>query len=422
MNLSEKDRRYVWHPFTQMRDWTAAEPLIIARAEGNELIDTDGRRYLDGVSSLWVNLHGHHRRELDDAVRAQLDRVAHSTLLGLANVPSIELAERLVKIAPPGLSRVFYSDSGSTAVEVALKIAFQYQKQRGHAEKRKFLALTDAYHGDTVGAVSVGGIDLFHEIFHSLLFHVLRVQPSIDALEQMLAEHGHELAALVVEPLVQGAAGMLMQPPGFLRAARELCSRHEVLLVCDEVATGFGRTGTMFACEQESVSPDLLCLAKGISGGYLPLAATLATEQIYSAFLGQYEQKLTFFHGHTYTGNPLACAAGIASLDLFERDHVLEKLQPKIGRLHARLDEQLRPLKPVVEIRRRGFMVGVELGPYAYEQAIGARVCMDLRARGVILRPLGNVIVMMPPLSITDDEIDRLVDATRAAIAAVCGA
>ncbi|HXU71938.1 MAG TPA: adenosylmethionine--8-amino-7-oxononanoate transaminase [Polyangia bacterium] len=422
MNLSEKDRRYVWHPFTQMRDWTAAEPLIIARAEGNELIDTDGRRYLDGVSSLWVNLHGHHRRELDDAVRAQLDRVAHSTLLGLANVPSIELAERLVKIAPPGLSRVFYSDSGSTAVEVALKIAFQYQKQRGHAEKRKFLALTDAYHGDTVGAVSVGGIDLFHEIFHSLLFHVLRVPPSIDALEQMLAEHGHELAALVVEPLVQGAAGMLMQPPGFLRAARELCSRHEVLLVCDEVATGFGRTGTMFACEQESVSPDLLCLAKGISGGYLPLAATLATEQIYSAFLGQYEQKLTFFHGHTYTGNPLACAAGIASLDLFERDRVLEKLQPKIGRLHARLDEQLRPLKPVVEIRRRGFMVGVELGPYAYEQAIGARVCMDLRARGVILRPLGNVIVMMPPLSITDDEIDRLVDATRAAIAAVCGA
>jgi len=422
MNLSEKDRRYVWHPFTQMRDWTAAEPLIIARAEGNELIDTDGRRYLDGVSSLWVNLHGHHRRELDDAVRAQLDRVAHSTLLGLANVPSIELAERLVKIAPPGLSRVFYSDSGSTAVEVALKIAFQYQKQRGHAEKRKFLALTDAYHGDTVGAVSVGGIDLFHEIFHSLLFHVLRVQPSIDALEQMLAEHGHELAALVVEPLVQGAAGMLMQPPGFLRAARELCSRHEVLLVCDEVATGFGRTGTMFACEQESVSPDLLCLAKGISGGYLPLAATLATEQIYSAFLGQYEQKLTFFHGHTYTGNPLACAAGIASLDLFERDRVLEKLQPKIGRLHARLDEQLRPLKPVVEIRRRGFMVGVELGPYAYEQAIGARVCMDLRARGVILRPLGNVIVMMPPLSITDDEIDRLVDATHAAIAAVCGA
>ena len=422
MNLADKDRRYVWHPFTQMRDWIAADPLIIARAEGNELIDTDGRRYLDGVSSLWVNLHGHHRRELDDAVRVQLDKVAHSTLLGLANVPSIELAERLVQIAPRGLSRVFYSDSGSTAVEVALKMAFQYQKQRGRPEKQKFLALTEAYHGDTVGAVSVGGIDLFHEIFHPLLFHVLRVAPAIDALEHMLAAHAHELAAFVVEPLVQGAAGMLMQPPGFLRAARELCSQHDVLLICDEVATGFGRTGTMFACEQEAVAPDLLCLAKGISGGYLPLAATLATEEVHSAFLGKYEQKLTFFHGHTYTGNPLACAAGIASLDLFARDRVLETLQPKIARLHARLDAELAPLAPVVEIRRRGFMVGVELGPYAYEQAIGARVCLDLRKRGVLLRPLGNVLVMMPPLSITDDEIDRLVDGTRASILEICGA
>ncbi len=422
MNLADKDRRYVWHPFTQMRDWVAAEPLIIARAEGNELIDVDGRRYLDGVSSLWVTIHGHRRREIDDAIRAQLDRVAHSTLLGLANVPSIELAERLVRIAPRGLSRVFYSDSGSTAVEVALKIAFQYQKQRGRPEKQKFLALTDAYHGDTVGAVSVGGIDLFHEIFHPLLFHVLRVPPAIDALERTLAAHAHELAAFVVEPLVQAAAGMLLQPPGFLRAARELCTKHDVLLVCDEVATGFGRTGTMFACEQEQVAPDLLCLAKGISGGYLPLAATLATDEVYGAFLGQYEQKLTFFHGHTYTGNPLACAAGIASLDVFEKERVLETLQPKIARLHARLDERLAPLAPVVEIRRRGMMVGVELGPYPYEAAMGARVCLDMRQRGVILRPLGNVLVMMPPLSITDDEIDRLVEAARASIVEVCGA
>ncbi|HEX9103811.1 MAG TPA: aminotransferase class III-fold pyridoxal phosphate-dependent enzyme, partial [Polyangia bacterium] len=297
----------------------------------------------------------------------------------------------------------------------------QYQKQRGRAEKHKFLALTDAYHGDTVGAVSVGGIDLFHEIFHPLLFHVLRVTPAIDALEAMLAAHAHELAAFVVEPLVQGAAGMLMQPPGFLRAARELCTKHDVLLICDEVATGFGRTGTMFACEQESVSPDLMCLAKGISGGYLPLAATLATEAVHAAFLGEYEQKLTFFHGHTYTGNPLACAAGIASLDIFERDRVLETLQPKIARLHARLDERIAPLPPVVEVRRRGFMIGIELGPFAYEQAIGARVCADIRKRGVILRPLGNVIVLMPPLAISDGEIDRLVDATRASIVEVCG-
>jgi len=429
MNLADKDKRYVWHPFTQMRDWNAAAPLIIERADGNELIDVDGRRYLDGISSLWVTLHGHRRRELDDAVRAQLDRVAHSTLLGLSNVPSIELAERLVAVAPRGLAKVFYSDSGSTAVEVALKIAFQYQRLRGRPEKGKFLALTEAYHGDTIGAVSVGGIDLFHEIFHPLLFHTLRIPPTLDALERALAEHAGELAALVVEPLVQGAAGMLLQPPGFLRGARELCTRHDVLLVCDEVATGFGRTGTLFACEQESVSPDLMCLAKGISGGYLPLAATLATDEIYAAFLGEHRDKRTFFHGHTYTGNPLACAAGLASLEIFARDRVLEKLPAKISRLAARLDEKLALLSHVLEIRRRGLMVGVELTrdrvnrePYAFEEAIGARVCMALRRHGVILRPLGPVIVMMPPLAITDGEIDRMVDATREAIIEVCGA
>jgi adenosylmethionine-8-amino-7-oxononanoate aminotransferase len=425
MDLREKDRAYVWHPFTQMRDWV--DPILIERGEGNELIDIDGNRYLDGVSSLWVTVHGHRRREIDDAVRAQLDRIAHSTLLGLGNVPSIELAERLVRIAPPGLTKVFYSDSGSTAVEVALKIAFQYQRQRGRREKTKFLALSEAYHGDTLGSVSVGGIDLFHEIFHPLLFNVLRVPPSIEALERMMAEHAHELAALVIEPLVQGAAGMLLQPAGFVRAARELCTRHDVLLICDEVATGFGRTGTMFACEQDSVRPDLLCLAKGISGGYLPLAATLATDEVYRAFLGEYGDKRTFFHGHTYTGNPLACAAGIASLDVFERDRVLERLQPKIGLLQARLAEQIAPLEHVLEIRQRGFMVGVELvrdratrEPYRYEEAIGARVCQAIRRHGVIVRPLGPVIVLMPPLSITEPQIEKLVTALRAGIVEVC--
>jgi adenosylmethionine-8-amino-7-oxononanoate aminotransferase len=420
MNLADKDRRYVWHPFTQMRDWVADEPLIIAAAEGNELIDVDGRRYLDGVSSLWVTVHGHRRRELDDAVRAQLERVAHSTLLGLANVPSIELAERLVAIAPKGLSKVFYSDSGSTATEVALKIAFQYQRQRGKTARRKFLALENAYHGDTIGAVSAGGIDLFHEIFHPLLFACERVAPTIAALEHAFATHGNELAACIVEPLVQGAAGMLLQPPGFLATARRLCDEHNVLLICDEVATGFGRTGTMFACEQEAVSPDLLCVAKGLSGGYLPLAATLATDDVYAAFLGQYEQKLTFFHGHTYTGNPLACAAAIASLDLFERDQVIPRLQPKIARLHALLEEKIASIPKVIEIRKRGFMIAIELGPYDYADAIGARVCRDIRRRGVILRPLGTAVVLMPPLSITDPEIDRLVDATRASILEVC--
>lgn len=421
--LADKDKRYVWHPFTQMRDWLADEPLVIERAEGNWLFDIDGKRYLDGVSSLWVAIHGHRRPEIDAAIRAQLDRVAHSTLLGLANVPSIELAERLVRIAPPGLHKVFYSDSGSTAVEIALKMAFQYWRQRGRPEKRQFLALADAYHGDTVGAVSVGGIDLFHQIFHPLLFHTQRIPARLDALAQAFADHGPSLAALVVEPLVQGAAGMLVHPPGFLRAARELSRKHDVLLICDEVATGFGRTGTMFACEQEDVAPDFLCLAKGISGGYLPLAATLATKAVFDAFLGSYGDKRTFFHGHTYTGNPLACAAALASLDVFEKDQVLSKLPPKIELLSRLLHTEVAPLAHVGEIRQRGMMVGIELvanratgEPYPYDAAIGAKVCRAARAHALLLRPLGPVVVLMPPLSVTAREIRHLVAGVAASI------
>ena len=318
-----------------MAVWPSDDPLIIERAEGNELVDDLGRRYLDGVSSLWCNVHGHRKREIDDAVRAQLDRVAHSTLLGLASVPSIELAEALVRIAPEGMTRVFYSDSGSTAVEVALKMAYQYWQQRGRPEKTRFAALTEAYHGDTVGSVSVGGMELFHGIFRGLLFGVERLpSPSpyhwtgggdpltgaLRAAERLLEEKASTLAAVVLEPLVQGAAGMWMHPPGYLRAMAELCRKHDVLLVCDEVATGFGRTGTMFAVEQEGVRPDFLCLAKGLSGGYLPLAATLTTDRVHEAFLGEFASVRTFFHGHTFTGNPLACAAALASLRLFETE------------------------------------------------------------------------------------------------------
>jgi adenosylmethionine-8-amino-7-oxononanoate aminotransferase len=423
--LADKDTRYVWHPFTQMQEWT--EPLIIERAEGNVLIDVDGRRYLDGVSSLWCNVHGHRHPALDAAIRAQLDRVAHSTLLGLANVPSIELAERLVSVAPPGLTKVFYSDSGSTAVEVALKMAFQAQQQRGQRARTRFLALREAYHGDTLGSVSIGGMELFHALFRPLLFDAIHIAPTIDALEAAFAAHGSELAAFVVEPLVQGAAGMLLQPAGFLRRARELCTQHGVFLVCDEVATGFGRTGTLFACEQENVSPDLLCLAKGITGGYLPLAATLTTDEVYRAFLAPYGEKRTFFHGHTYTGNPLACAVACASLDLFASDRVLDRARERAAQLAALLAERIAPLDHVGEIRQRGLMVGIELvreratkTPYAYEEAIGARVCADIRRRGVILRPLGPVVVLMPPLSITESEVLQLVEATRAGIEAVC--
>ncbi|MEX2106885.1 MAG: adenosylmethionine--8-amino-7-oxononanoate transaminase, partial [Solirubrobacterales bacterium] len=306
------DQDHLWHPFTQQQGWSEEEPLVIERAQGSHVIATDGRRYIDGTASLWCNVHGHRHPVIDRAVHDQLDRVAHSTMLGLSHPGAAELAARLIDIAPPGLSRVFYSDSGSTAAEIAIKIAFQYQHQRGgeHARRTSFVHLRDAYHGDTIGSVSVGGIDLFHATYRPLLFDTHAAEPG-DAgdLERILAAHGDEVAAVIVEPLVQGAAGIIAHPDGYLRSVRQLCDRHGVLLICDEVATGFGRTGTMFACEQEQVAPDLMCLAKGITGGYLPLAATLTTERIYEGFLGAPEEQRTFFHGHTYTGNPLACAA-----------------------------------------------------------------------------------------------------------------
>src|SRR3954467_15873938 len=288
VTLQDDDLQFLWHPFTQQQGWEEEGPLIVEQADRCELIDVDGRRYIDGVSSLWCNIHGHRHPVLDIAVHEQLDRMAHSTMLGLSHPPAIELARRLVELAPPGLQRVFYSDSGSTAAEVALKMAFQYWQQRGgdDARKTRFVTLREAYHGDTIGSVSVGGIDLFHSMYRPLLFDALKAEPGDAAdMERLLSEHGDEVAAVVMEPLVQGAAGMLTHPPGYLRAVRSLCDRHGALLICDEVATGFGRTGTMFACEQEGVSPDLLCLAKGLTGGYMPLAATLATERIYEAFL-----------------------------------------------------------------------------------------------------------------------------------------
>jgi adenosylmethionine---8-amino-7-oxononanoate aminotransferase len=434
------DRAHVWHPFTQMAVWPSDDPLIIERAEGNTLIDDLGRRYLDGVSSLWCNVHGHGKREIDDAVRAQLDRVAHSTLLGLASIPAIELAAALVNVAPEGLTRVFYSDSGSTAVEVALKMAYQYWQQRGRPEKTRFAALSEAYHGDTVGSVSVGGMALFHGVFRGLLFDVERLpSPSpyhwtgggdpltgaLQAAERLLAEKGPTLAALVLEPLVQGAAGMWMHPPGYLRAMAELCRAHDVLLVCDEVATGFGRTGTLFAVEQEGVRPDFLCVAKGLSGGYLPLAATLTTERVYQAFLGEFASARTFFHGHTFTGNPLACAAALASLRLFATERVLDRVRRTAEVLRPKL-AAIAELEHVGDVRQRGLMIGIELvrdrrtrQPYDYAERIGHRVCLALRRRGILLRPLGPVVVMMPPLSLREDEALRLGDAVREAIVEV---
>lgn len=416
--LQAADRRHLWHPFTQQRAWCEEEePLIIDQAQGVNLYDTDGNAYIDGVASLWCNVHGHRHPSLDEAVAEQLGRMAHSTMLGLSHPAAIELAERLLEFAPVGLSRVFYSDSGSTAVEVALKMAFQWWLQRGE-RRNAFICLEDAYHGDTLGAVSVGGIDLFHSCYGPLLFDAARAR-SGDAghLQQLLEQDSERVAAVIVEPLVQGAAGMLMQPEGYLGRVRQLCDEHGVLMICDEVATGFGRTGKMFACDHEAVAPDLMCVGKGLTGGYLPLAATLTTERVYEGFLGAPEEARTFFHGHTYTGNPLACAAGIATLETFRHERTLERLAPKIELLERLLAQRVAVLPGVVQVRQRGFMVGIELISRPPAERLGHAVAMAARRRGAVIRPLGDVMVLMPPLTISEADLTRLVAITAASIA-----
>lgn len=412
------DTQVMWHPFTQMAEW---EPLVIASGEGNYLVDADGRRYLDGVSSLWCNVHGHRHPRLDRALRDQLDRIAHTTFLGLTHEPAIRLGAALLEVVPSGLGRVFYSDSGATAVEIALKQSFQYWQLRGRPDKQRFLRLDEAYHGDTLGAVGVGGIALFHRIFGPLLVRSIAI-PSPDGtdgsaalavLEQQLAEHAAEIAAFVLEPLVQGAAGMRVHPRGFLARAAELCRRHAVHLIVDEVATGFGRTGTLFACEQERVSPDFLCLAKGISGGYLPLAATVTTEEVYAAFLGAGHELKQFFHGHTYTANPLACAVGLESLALL-RESTLANACARIPGFRAALG-RIAELPGVRSVRQCGLMAGIEVESRP-PRHLGAEICARVRAHGVILRPLGDVVVWMPPLTLQPADLALLEEATAAAL------
>ncbi len=481
-HLEEADKKYIWHPFTQMKDWEQESPLIITEGKGSFIKDSTGRWYLDGVSSLWVNIHGHRKKEIDEAIKEQIDKISHSTLLGLSNEPSIRLAERLVGIIQqclggrgnplwlpswerasaegqaqgPTPTRVFYSDNGSTSVEVALKMAFQYWKHKGVDGKNSFLSLNNAYHGDTLGAVSVGGIDIFHEAFRPLLFKTFRapspycyrcelereypacgsVQPPplhplppdlfcIRKMEEILSSHHSEIAAVIIEPLVQAAGGMIVSPPGYLKGVRDLCTKYNVLLIADEVATGFGRTGRMFACEHESVVPDIICLSKGITGGYLPLAATIAREEIYNAFLGEFKDLKTFFHGHSYTGNPLACSAGLACLEIFEREDTIKSIQPLIGILDKRLGE-ISGMDHVGNVRNRGLMAGIELvadkktkEPYAWEKKVGWQVAYHARDKGVLIRPLGNVIVIMPPLNISPDDLTMMLAVIEDAIRSV---
>lgn len=493
--VAAKDRRHFWHPFTQMQVWEADDPLIVVAGEGVRVRDIRGREYYDGHSSLWVNLHGHRKAAIDRAIIAQLGRIAHATTLGLTNPPAALLAERLAALAPRGLTRVFYSDNGSGAVEVALKMAYQYWVHRGRPERRRFVSLANGYHGDTLGAVSVGGIDRFHAVFRPLLFEAYQApspycyrcplgrEPGsagseaasapgaspargaaasaasaasassapvaaasaasaaaasaasapacglacAEALGEILAAHAAEVAAVIVEPLVQAAGGMITAPPGYLRRVRELCDRHGVLLIADEVATGFGRTGRMFACEHEGVAPDLMPVAKGITGGYLPLAATLATEEIYAAFLGEPHEGKTFYHGHSYTGNALACAAALASLDVFEEERVLEGLPAKVARVAEGL-APFRDLPHVGDVRQRGLMAGIELvrdratrEPYPAEAFMGVRACRRSTELGMITRPLGDVVVFMPPLASSLADLDAMLEILYRAIQDVTG-
>lgn len=422
-----------------MRDWVAGTPIVITEGSGCFIKDARGRWYLDGVSSLWVNIFGHRKKEIDDAIKAQLDKIAHATLLGLAGEQSILLAVRLVKLlgkslvsqGRPPLTKVFYSDNGSTAVEVALKMAFQYWLHKGVTGKNAFLSLNRAYHGDTLGAVSVGGIDIFHSTFNPLLFKTFKspapycyrcelgLEPAscamacLSEMEKILKEHANETAAVIIEPKMQAAGGMIAAPEGFLRGVHGLCAKYGVIFIADEIATGFGRTGGMFACGAEEVVPDIMCLSKGITGGYLPLAVTVATDEIYNAFLGDVGQ--TFFHGHSYTGNALACAAALAVLDLFETEDTLNQLRPKIEILAQWLKRILHICGHVGDVRSAGFMAGVELvrdkktrEAYPADEKMGWRVVLDVREKGVFLRPLGDCIVIMPPLVISEDNLSAM--------------
>jgi adenosylmethionine-8-amino-7-oxononanoate aminotransferase len=459
--LIKSDKNNIWHPFTQMADWLSDDPgvpLIVDKAKGSYLYDVDGKKYVDGVSSLWLTLLGHRNPKIDKAIKKQIDKISHTTFLGLTHTPAIELAEKLLEILPKNLKKIFYSDNGSTAVEIALKMAYQYWQFK--KEKRiMFLSLKNAYHGDTIGAVSVGGTDLFHSKFKSLLFknyfamspycyrcahrkkemkfpvnarnfkdHNLQMGCSGECIKQVaniFLKNHKKIAAAIIEPLNQAASGMIVMPKGYLKEYANLCKRYEVLLICDEVATGFGRTGKMFAVEHEDVRPDFICLSKSITGGYLPLAVTATTKKIYDAFLGKYEEFKTFFHGHSYTANPLACVAANSVMDILKQDKILEKLQPKIKYLEEEL-AVLSKHEKVGSIRHCGVMVGIEVvedkrtgKSYDCKLKLGANICNNMRKSGIIIRNLGDTLVLFLHITMTKQEISKIINAVKAELDAL---
>jgi len=421
--LVAADKKHLWHPFTQMSDWCAPEhePLVLVGGEGALLRDSEGREYIDGNSSIWTNIHGHNHPKINAAIHAQMRRAAHTSFLGFTNPPAIQLAGELVELfAPDTLTRVFFSDDGSTAIEVAIKMAAQYWQLRGEPHRKQFVSFTNAYHGDTTGAASLGGVRIFHERFATWQFPARH----IGGVEELDSLNAKEIAAVVIEPLVQGSAGMRLWPSGMLSALRRWCDECGVLLIADEVMTGFGRTGTMFACEQENVVPDFMALAKGLTAGYMPLAATLTKESIFEAFLGTYAEQKTFYYGHSYTANQLGCAAALASLQVFREETVLDGLRRKITLLSDLL-AALSQQSHVASVRQCGFISGIEIGdtsgkPYDVNLQMGARVCMAARKHGLLTRPIRDTIVLLPPYCIEVSELRRAVDAISLAIGEIC--
>src|SRR6184192_909624 len=421
--LIEADKRFIWHPFTDMREWCAPEhePLILVEGQGATLRDSTGREYIDGNSSIWTNIHGHNNPHINAAIRRQLDRVAHTSFLGFTNPAAIELAQAIVELFPDNpTSRVFFSDDGSTGIEVALRIADQYWRLR-HSRKHQFIAFKSGYHGDTAGAASLGAAAMFQIGPSHWNFPAIQV-PGVKTLEAISPAEVGKIAAVVIEPLIQGAAGMRLWSAGTLRAVREWCDRTDTLLIADEVMTGFGRTGRMFAIEHEGILPDMMILAKGLSGGYIPLAITLVSEKLFSVFDGSIVNGKALAYGHSYTGNALGCVAAKASLDVFRKEGVLEALQPKIRHLTSEL-AGLADIPGVVEVRQCGFIAGIEVAelPEAPLADQAAEICIAARRHGLLTRPIRNVIVLMPPLCITTDQVTQAVEAVRTSIIEVCG-
>jgi adenosylmethionine-8-amino-7-oxononanoate aminotransferase len=436
------DHDHLWHPFTQMEEWLAEEPLVIEKGDGVFLYDTDGNRYIDAVASIWCNVHGHNHPYLNKALIEQASKISHTTLLGLTHPSAVKLAQKLCAVLPSGLTKIFYSDSGAGAVEAGLKMAVQYWHAKG--EKRlRFLVFEGAYHGDTFGSMSLGYSELFHKPFEALVFPVFRLKPpylfqrekgmsvheaeeaSLAEAQKILEAHASEIAACVVEPLVQGAAGIWPHSSSYLKRLFTLVKQFGLLFMADEVAVGFGRTGRLFAVEHAEITPDLLCLGKGLSGGYLPLSATVATEEIFQAFLAPYEAFKQFFHGHTFSGNPLACAVGLASLEIFEKENTLKRLQPRIQEFWRFLQEEVQPHPHVREVRGFGFFAGIELGKTkneAYPLAFraGKKVMLAARKHGIIFRPLLDTIVLCPPLNITEGILKELLNGILKSIEEVC--